>query len=569
METNIGQSFSLLIVENNPDFLCLLKQALEQEVSIALNIDNASSASEALQKFKDNPYQLVLVEMDLDDKNGLELIHEALKIKKDVPLVLMVSKRDPSFEQTSDLANYSDLIIKSECQFQDIPNRLKKFFDSAGIDSSPTALRDRRKVSSKPTSCLRESFPLGRNIQDELTGLYNHGYLQERVQQEFQLAVEKNYSIGCLMIDIDHFSTYNESRGYGAGDKLLKECGRLILNNCRLTDFCARYGGEEFAVLLLEATYENAKAIADRMRDTIAKHLFVSLGDPVSLTVSIGVSSYPGDGQSEKCELLSYAQRALYRSKTGGRNKVMLYKDIVPAMNGELPHLKISDDKILEFQKKLSEVSDSARRSYLEASKTLIVALETKDRFTAGHGASCAKYSIQVALAMGLSEEDAEVVGHGALLHDIGKLCIPDSILLKPGKLTFSEYETMKQHPYFGYKILKPIKFFQEEAVVVLHHHEWFNGEGYPCRLKGNEIPLGARIVAVVDSYDTIRIAGGRYKKTMTVEETVNELVACSGNQFDPQVVKAFISVLKDRRELLTDNYNKEQLESLIQKNAA
>lgn len=564
MQTNTGQAFSILIIENNPDFLCLLKQALEQEVSMPLNIDSAINASQGLQKFQDNHYQLVLVEMDLEDKNGLELIHEALKIKKDIPLILMAAKRDPAFE-SNEKEDYADLIVKNECHFHEMAERLKPFFQTS--ESSP--LRDRRKNLMKSTSYFRENFASGRNAQDELTGLYNHGYLQERVQQEFQLAVERNYPVACLMIDIDHFSTYNDSRGYGAGDKLLKECGRLILNNCRLTDFCARYGGEEFAVLLPEVTYETAKAIAERMRDSIAKHLFVSLGDPVSLTVSIGVSSFPGDGLPEKCELLNYAQRALYRSKTGGRNKVTLYRDIVPVMSGDLPHLKISDDKILEFQKKLSEVSDSARRSYLEASKTLIVALETKDRFTAGHGASCAKYSTQVALAMGLSEEEAEVVGHGALLHDIGKLCIPDSILLKPGKLTFSEYETMKQHPYFGYKILKPIKFFQEEAVVVLHHHEWFNGEGYPCRLKGNEIPLGARIVAVVDSYDTIRIAGGRYKKTMTVEDTVNELIACSGNQFDPNVVKAFISVLKDRRELLTDNYNKEQLEVLIQKAAA
>jgi HD-GYP domain-containing protein (c-di-GMP phosphodiesterase class II) len=169
---------------------------------------------------------------------------------------------------------------------------------------------------------------------------------------------------------------------------------------------------------------------------------------------------------------------------------------------------------------------------------------------------------------MGMTIEDAEVVEHAALLHDIGKICVADDILLKPAKLTFAEYEKMKQHPYWGYKILQPIKFLREESILVLHHHEWFNGEGYPSRMKGEEIPLGSRIISVIDSYDTMRLAGGRYKKTTPVVESVNELIACSGNQFDPKVVKTFIGVLKMRNELLTDDYNKDLLEELQQKKA-
>jgi len=186
----------------------------------------------------------------------------------------------------------------------------------------------------------------------------------------------------------------------------------------------------------------------------------------------------------------------------------------------------------------------------------LILALDSKDRLTAGHSANTAKLAAETGEHIGMSPEELETLYHGALLHDIGKLCIPDKVLLKPGKLTFDEYEAMKQHPYLGYKILKPIKLLQEESILVFHHHEWYNGQGYPVGLKGSEIPLGARIIAVIDAYDTMISAGERYKEKMMVRECVRELVRCSGTQFDPVVVKAFIQVLKKRGDLKDTDYD-------------
>ena len=266
----------------------------------------------------------------------------------------------------------------------------------------------------------------------------------------------------------------------------------------------------------------------------------------------------------QRGDLLIFADQAMSRSKAAGRNSVTLYKDIVPVFGDTIPTLQISEEKIVDFQRRMMEISTTARRAYTEASKALIMAMENKDRYTVGHSGSCARYALQVAEAMGIPGDESEVVQHAALLHDVGKICIPNDILLKPGRLTLTEFETMKQHPYMGYKILKPIKFLQQEAVLVLHHHEWFNGQGYPCRLKGNEIPLGARIIAVIDTYDTMRQAGGRYKKTCTVDSAVNELIACSGVQFDPQVVKVFIDILKSRGEITDAQYNLARLEEIL-----
>ncbi|MBI4368189.1 MAG: HD domain-containing protein, partial [Candidatus Omnitrophica bacterium] len=158
---------------------------------------------------------------------------------------------------------------------------------------------------------------------------------------------------------------------------------------------------------------------------------------------------------------------------------------------------------------------------------------------------------------------------HAGLLHDIGKISIPDEILLKPGAFTHAEYEKMKEHPVLGYQIVKPIKFLAEEALIILHHHEWYNGEGYPNRLKGKEIPQGARIVSVLDAYDTMRAAGGRYKRTLNCEESVRELIEHAGTQFDPEVVLHFVQVLLKRGDLKPGAYDHKRLEESVKSLAA
>jgi len=401
-------------------------------------------------------------------------------------------------------------------------------------------------------------------LHDQLTGLFNHTYLQEQLVTEFSRATRYHYPISCLAIDLDHFKLVNEEKSFRAGDAIIQECAQLLSSLSRTGDLVGRYGGEEFMVILPHVDYQGAFDMARRVRLAFSEHIFHSGSEDFNLTISVGISCFPEDAIKTRMDLITFARQSLFRSKAHGRNRITLYKQIVPTLGQDMPDLKISEEKVVEFQRRLSDISEAARRSYIEASRALIFALESKDATTAGHAASCAKYARQLTEAMGLSVEDSEVIEHAALLHDIGKICIGDEILLKPAKLTFEEYEKMKQHPYLGYKILQPIKFLYEEAILVLHHHEWFSGEGYPSRMRGEEIPLGSRVIAVIDSYDTMRIAGSRYKKTTPVVDAVNELINYAGSQFDPKIVKAFIEVLKSRHELLTEDYHKDILEQRV-----
>lgn len=552
----------MLLVENDAEAVHLIQKGLKEHRDLSFSVDFASGVSEAILKLRQSHFDLLLVDSDIEEEKGLLFLKEVQKLKLKLPFVLMTPVRDDNFAREAIKAGVSDVVVKSESHFQELAQKIKTSYTK--FHETPKGLNEFRvKLEENITGITDKPQP---SVKDDLTGLYNHSYLHDRVVREFSSANRYGYPLSCLMVDIDHFRLINEKHGYRSGEEILKQCGQMLFDNCRLSDCIARFGGEEFAVVLPHVNYDGALELAQRLRLLFAKHPFMVGGQEIHLTLSIGAASFPDDPMKNRGDLLLFADQALSRAKTLGRNTVSLYKDMEPLLGEAFPALKISEDKIVDFQRRMSEISLSARKSYTETSKALITALENKDKHTVGHAASTARYSFYVAEAMGLPTDECEMVQCGGLLHDIGKICIPDAILLKPGRLTLTEYETMKQHPYLGYKMLKPIKFLQQEAIMVLHHHEWFNGEGYPCRLKGGEIPIGARIIAVVDSYDTMRLAGGRYKKTISIEATVNELINCSGTQFDPEVVKAFIEVLKSRGDLRsTAEVNFEKLEQCLE----
>lgn len=553
----------LVFVEKDADTYELIRSHLASQ-KILYTLECIPRLSDAVLRTHETLCDILLIDAD-DDEDPAELFVHIGQINPRVPCLLLVSARTENLTEKIQGYSHIDLMVKNELPYGKLAERLQRICHIRwpGRDlSAPSA-----EVISAEMSEENKNANALSSIRDTLTGVYNHSHLFERMAEEFARAKRHGHPLSCLVLDIDHFKSINEKWNHRAGDQLLKESVQLILGNCRLGDFIARYGGEEFAILMPHTDYKGASVVAERLRTLFAEHGFHVEAEEVRLTVSIGLCSFPEDLMEKRAELLSFAIQALYKSKALGRNRITRYQEIVPVFGkDDLPTLRISEEKILEFQRRITEVASNARRFYLDAAKAMIMALESKDSFTAGHAGSVARYTGQIVESMGLSLDESEVIEHAALLHDIGKICIPDQILLKPGKLTFAEFETMRQHPYLGYKMLKPLKFLDREAQLVLHHHEWYNGEGYPCRLKSDEIPLGARVIAVADAYDTMRSAGGRYKKTCTVEVSVNELIQCSLIQFDPRVVQAFIQVLILRGELSPKDFDKSKLEDMLKK---
>lgn len=327
-----------------------------------------------------------------------------------------------------------------------------------------------------------------------------------------------------IFIDIDYFKQYNDINGHQKGDYVLKKIGKIIKENSRKEDIPARYGGEEFSIILPETNEEKALNIAENLRKSIETTYFEGEENQPNgkVTVSIGVSVYPYKAKND-VELIKSADDALYRAKFFYKNRVEVYTSILDEIKTNI------DEKDIEL---------------VTSIKTLISVINAKDKYTYGHVERVVIYSRIIADKLKLSEYDKKILIYGAYMHDIGKINISKEILIKKMKITSEEWKILKQHPANGVEIIKSVESLKMLIPLIINHHERYDGKGYPNKLKGKEIPYLARILTVVDSFDAMT-SNRPYNDRKTYEEGIEELERCSGTQFDPEIVKAFIEVIR------------------------
>ncbi len=358
-------------------------------------------------------------------------------------------------------------------------------------------------------------------IKDGLTDLYNHRYFYDSLKQ---LIDSCNTSLSLLFIDIDYFKHYNDVFGHQAGDRVLKDIGKILKNTIRFGDVAARYGGEEFAIILPDTDEKGALAIAENIRKSIDQTEFIGEESQPndSITVSIGVSCYPHRSKNAK-ELINSADDALYRAKFFNKNRVEIYNSILE-----------------ELKNDINEVDSDL----ISSIKELITTINTKDKYTYGHTERVVIYSQYLAERLGLSQKDQKTLKYGAYLHDIGKINIAKEILNKRSSLSSVEWNILQQHPVNGADLIKSVRGLKPIIPLILHHHEKYNGTGYPDNLKGEEIPYLARILTITDSFDAMT-SSRPYQPARTFSEAINELKKFSGQQFDPVLVDEFIEIVK------------------------
>ena len=354
-------------------------------------------------------------------------------------------------------------------------------------------------------------------LTDPLTGLGNHRHFHERLQRELVAAEEARGFLSLCLVDLDDFKHINDVYGHPVGDRVLSEvAGRL-----RQGGEAFRLGGDEFAVLLPEqaekAALDTAASIVDRLRG-----MQLEFTEPV--TVSAGVATYPVQGVGRD-ELIRLADSALYWAKEHGKNRVHAYRPEVV----DLADLK-----------KLGRGTDRTAR--LEAAESLARAVDARDAYADGHAARVAELAERIATRLDLDADDVELVRIAGGLHDVGKLAVPDEILRKPEPLTEAERMTLERHPQVGYRMLESLGA-DPIADCVLHHHEHWDGAGYPDGLHGDDIPLGSRIVAVAEAFDALT-SDCAYREKLTVEAALAELAESAEKQFDPQAVAALTAVV-------------------------
>jgi diguanylate cyclase (GGDEF)-like protein/putative nucleotidyltransferase with HDIG domain len=352
---------------------------------------------------------------------------------------------------------------------------------------------------------------------DDLTGLLSHGYFHRRVDEEISRCSRLGNIFSVLFLDVDLFKSYNDAFGHLAGDDILRQISHHITRSIRSIDIPCRYGGDEFAVILPESPLDDAYNVAERIRKKVEAEMD-SKG--VAITCSIGVASWPTSGVTKEA-LLTAVDSALYLSKQAGRNQVFLASSEASAPEFDL----------------------GREEQILNAVHALAATVDAKDHHTYGHSKKAAEYAAQIANALGYSSDKIAMLKAAALLHDIGKIRVPDSILLKPGPLTDNEWIPIREHPKFGVAILKHIKSLGVCLPVIQHHHEHFDGKGYPAGLRGENIPLDARILAIADAYDAMTSPRPYRPNKLHHQEALEEIVRCAGSYFDPEIVRVFAAL--------------------------
>jgi diguanylate cyclase (GGDEF)-like protein/putative nucleotidyltransferase with HDIG domain len=359
-------------------------------------------------------------------------------------------------------------------------------------------------------------------LTDPLTGLGNHRHFHERLERELRSAHERRLPLTLCLVDVDDFKRINDRFGHPAGDRVLSQ----ISTRLRQTGEAFRLGGDEFALLLPGYDENDALTAATSVVDRIGALELDQIG---SVTVSAGVATSPAHA-ADRDELIRLADSALYWSKEYGKNRVRAYRPDVIEL-AELKRLASGPDRAARFR----------------AAASLARAVDARDVYTGSHSQRVADLAARTARRLGLPEEEVELTRLAASLHDLGKLAIPEEILRKPGPLTEPERLVLERHPQIGFRMLESLGV-DPVADWVLHHHERWDGSGYPDGLPGESIPLGARIIFVADAYDAMT-SERVYRRRVSPDQAVAELQRCAGGQFDPEIVDAFSAEVAEHAE--------------------
>src|SRR5271157_4650720 len=396
------------------------------------------------------------------------------------------------------------------------------------------------------------------SITDGLTGIKTRRFFWEALTSEWKRASRSGRPFSVVLVDLDKFKEVNDSLGHLEGDLVLARVGRLLEQKCRQSNVVARYGGDEFIILMPETGIEQAQVLAERLRLWLAT-------DPMleehQITGSFGVASFPVHGFSME-DLIRVADTGMYVAKHAGGNQVStsdafgegsaVQRQLVSGYiegflqrehNGR-EHL---EELVSTLRKLCGREDDADQRAMKEAVEALSRAAELREHNAAGHGERCGHYAGIIARGLNLSAPEVEDATFAGRVHDLGKLFIPDRILNKPGALTEDEFAVIKTHPQVGAEVLRAIPEIERVAQAIESHHEAFDGSGYPFGLKGEDIPLYGRIIAVVDAY--VNMTSDRsFAPPKTDEQAMGELGKLSGTRFDGMIVRLLARLLKMER---------------------
>jgi diguanylate cyclase (GGDEF)-like protein len=510
----------ICIVEDDPDQRSLLfRHLLENQFTVV----QAEDAESGLVHIRHHRPRVVISDMNLPGISGLELCRQ---VRNDAALdgtylIVVTANRDRDTKHQVLNGGADDFLLKP--------------YD---IEELTARLRNGLRIN-KLQERLRHAA-----LTDALTGLWNHAQFRELLDREFARTRRYGGVASLLMLDLDHFKVVNDTYGHEVGNLVLEGLARHLLEMVRDTDIVARYGGEEFAVICPATGLDDATRLAERIRQTIPQSVRAPTCPELAVTASIGVACTNDPRVASVRDLIDQADQALYMGKHRGRNVVVR----ADSVDEPWPAPQVEHVEVDRLRRQVVALSAQAQQLCLQSICTLVQALETRDRFTAWHSRNTTFYATDLAEAAGLPQPLRVAIANAGMLHDLGKIGVPDEILQSSLPLTEAQSAVLRQVPLITCKILEPLRIFETEALIVRHLRERFDGTGYPFGLAGKAIPVGSRLLAVAEAFDALT-SERPYRAGMEAEAAVQLLESEAHRQFDPQFTTLLAQVFIARRE--------------------
>ncbi len=512
----------ICVIADDRDERNLLRTVIARAGYSVSCIEDPSSALDALRRARP---KAVLCDFDLPGADGIEICKE---LRKDPNLggicFLLMSAAGSKDLAARALDSGADDFLSKPLVHGEWVARIR-------VGLRVQALHDQLKHAA---------------MTDGLTGLLNHEHFHRGLSAEINRARRYGHPVALVLLDVDFFKAINDTFGHPVGNTTLRRLADLLRESVRNVDSVGRIGGEEFAILLPESTAADGVGAAERIRTAIRESLRVPGLRDFAITTSFGVAEFDDRHVSSAESLVDWADRALYLAKRRGRDQVARASELDDAVDWSA---EIQTSEVDALRRRLASLSARAKDVYVQSVAALLQVLNEKDPYTARHAMNVAFYAHQMAEEMRCTAATRRSLYNAALLHDIGKVGVPDQILMKRTPLTPVDRRILVQVPLIGARIVDHLRILEGEVQIIRHQHEHVDGSGYPDGLSGRQIPIGARILHVANAFDAIT-TDRIYRQRRPMNEAMSEIQAGAGTQFDPDVVQALLQLLRRNRSL-------------------